>query len=33
MAARDSLSLPIFPELTEPEVRTVTRAVADYFAR
>jgi dTDP-4-amino-4,6-dideoxygalactose transaminase len=33
MAARDILSLPIFPELTEPEVRTVTRAVADYFAR
>lgn len=32
MAVREILSLPIYPELTEPEVRTVTGAVADYFA-
>jgi dTDP-4-amino-4,6-dideoxygalactose transaminase len=33
MAVRDILSLPIYPELTEPEARTVAGAMADYFAR
>ncbi len=31
-AAREVLSLPIFPTLTEAEQRTVVDAIADYFS-
>jgi dTDP-4-amino-4,6-dideoxygalactose transaminase len=31
--ATEILSLPMYPELTDPELRTVTKAVKDFFAR
>jgi len=32
-AARECLSLPIYPELTDQEIQTVTDAIADFFSR
>ena len=31
-ASRECLSLPIYPELTEQDIRTVTDAIADFFS-
>jgi len=32
-AARECLSLPIYPELTDQEIQTVTDTIADFFSR